>query len=428
MEPSSVATKPESLQAWLQYLEIIHPANIELGLARVQTVFQRLQLNFSQTKTILVGGTNGKGTTCRLLHDILLAQGFSVSSYNSPHLIDYTERVTVNAKHLSEQAHCEAFTAIEAARLDGDEITLTYFEMGTLAGLYLLAQVQADYTIIEVGLGGRLDATNIIEPDISVITTVDLDHTDWLGDTREKIGYEKAGIFRAEGRAVCGDLNPPKSVLAHAELLGCPISISQIDYSFQELEQSWRFTNSHYFFAELVKPAMPIQNAANVLQVLTELGIDLSEPALNKVFADFTLPGRWQTVANEPEVILDVGHNPQAAGYLAKQLNALLAANPDAKIYAVVGMLQDKNMAATLEQLSGIFEHWYIASIEGPRGTDSKESIHTVPNNEPASACCSIVDAFNQALSQAQQSDVVFAFGSFYVIADVMSALDIKLT
>ncbi len=417
-----------SLSSWLGYLEKCHPSEIELGLDRVAAVYKRLKLDFSHSKILLVGGTNGKGTSCRLLQAILSKKGFCNGAYNSPHLFDYKERINIDGRLLSEKAHCLAFQQVEQARYDGEPIALTFFEMGTLAALVLLSQSKLDYIILEVGLGGRLDATNVVEPSASLITTIALDHQDWLGTTRESIAYEKSGIMRADKLTVCGDLEPPVTVVECAEKLGTKLILAQGDYQWTEQATSWSWQMSGCSHTELHKPAMPIQNASAVLALLTSLGLQLHSDELNDVFREFSLAGRWQNLSKGkglPCVIYDVGHNPQASAYLRQQIEAKL--DKGTRCYVVAGMLKDKSIADTFIELAGIFEHWYLADVEGERGANSADLADAVPNitkKESYSCHSSAALALEAAIAQANQDDFILVFGSFWIASAIKSVIE----
>ncbi|AWB67456.1 bifunctional tetrahydrofolate synthase/dihydrofolate synthase [Saccharobesus litoralis] len=407
-----------SIAAWLSHLESIHPANIELGLERIKRVYQSLNLNLSNSQVILVGGTNGKGTTCGLLQHVLTHHGYQVGCYNSPHMNDYRERVTLNNQWFSELEHCQAFECVEQARGD---ISLTYFEMGTLAALVLLAQAQPDFVILEVGLGGRLDATNIVDNDLAIVTTVALDHMDWLGNTREKIGFEKAGIMRHSGLAICGDLEPPQSLLDHANEQKVDLTCALTDYQWQKSNDVWQFTMADKSFSDLPVPHMPLQNAATVLAALNKLNIVLDKKLLQQALSSFSLAGRWQVIARSPDVILDVGHNVQAAEYIKQQLNAYLVNKPQAKVYAVVGILKDKAVEETVQVFADCFAHWYLCSTSGPRGSKAADLQQFLPQGISSSAHDSVVQAYQAARDKASPQDIILVFGSFLVVSDILA-------
>ena len=407
-----------SLADWLCYIEQSHPIHhIELGLERVLSVAKRACLEQLPGKTVLIGGTNGKGTTARCVEQFLLAQGFSVGVYSSPHLLNFNERLRINNQDVPDSLWGNAFSEIEILRQD---IALTYFEFTTLAAFYLLRQQQCDFCIIEVGLGGRLDATNIVTPDISVITTVDLDHQDWLGDTREAIGFEKAGIFRQGGQAIVGDLQPPQSVLAHAKTLGCQLSIVNQHYHYLEQEAQWQWQGQSGQFSALPMPAMPVQNAACALAILEQLQLLPTQEQAAKVFSELTLPGRMQWLSLMPAVVLDVAHNPQSARYLASQLEKLKQRFP--RLLALVGMLKDKDIRQTLAPLTPLFDQWHLVTLEGPRGATAEHLVNYLPDSvSDISLHQDISAAFADISLRLSSDELLVVFGSFYTVSAILA-------
>lgn len=408
------ATSP--LSTWLYYLEHLHSQAIELGLERVRHVAAQLDLLTPAPTVFTVAGTNGKGTTCRTLEAILLAAGLRVGVYSSPHLVHYTERVRIQGEELSETEHCRSFSAIEAGR---GETSLTYFEFGTLSALYLFKQAKLDVVILEVGLGGRLDATNIVDADVAVVTSIALDHTDWLGSDRESIGCEKAGIFRAGKPAVVGEPDMPDSIGQVAEELGAHLYRSGDNWVFSEQGERWQWQGEGVCLTELPMPNVPLANAATALAALHYSTLHIDEKAIFNGLQQATLPGRFQTVQHNPRVILDVAHNPHAASYLARQL-AKLPRN-GGKVRAVVGMLSDKDIAATLACLSEIVDIWYCASLEGPRGASAEQLAQYLVQPQQFD---NVETAWRQAMQQADIQDIVIVCGSFHTVAPVMAAID----
>ncbi|MER2492556.1 bifunctional tetrahydrofolate synthase/dihydrofolate synthase [Catenovulum sediminis] len=414
----SMASEPakfKSVDEWLDYLTAIHPAEIDMGLTRTQQVFESLNLDFSNSRIVLIGGTNGKGTSCQLLRQILQKHGYSVGCYNSPHIHDYKERVTVNGEWLSSHDHCQAFQQVETARRD---ISLTYFEFGTLAALVLLAQQRPDFILLEVGLGGRLDATNVVQPEVSVITTVALDHQDWLGNDREKIGFEKAGIYRQNQKVVCGDANPPESVKNAVQQLACDAVWQGISFKYSEHAECWSWFGNKNLLS-LSKPNMPLQNASTVLAVVEQLGIDLIEEQLNQVLAEFQMPGRWQKLQSCPDVYVDVAHNPEAVKFLSHKLEREFAGKTT---LAVFGMLKDKDIEECLDIIKPQIDVWYLADINQPRGAKAAELYPLLGDCEVAGQYANIESAYQAALHDANEQTCVIAFGSFWVITDLMGS------
>ncbi|EPO2452169.1 bifunctional tetrahydrofolate synthase/dihydrofolate synthase [Providencia rettgeri] len=412
------------LEAWLSYLTDLHSQNIDMGLERVGQVARKMNLTQPAPKVITVTGTNGKGTTCHTLESIFMASGLKVGVYSSPHLIRYTERVRIQGQELPESDFCEAFAIIEAQRAD---ISLTYFEYGTLAALQLFKQAKLDIVILEVGLGGRLDATNVVDADIAAITSIALDHTDWLGSDREHIGYEKAGIFRAGHYGVVGEPDMPASISQVAEHLGTKLFRRGTDWQYSEQANSWSWQSSQREWHNLPLPNVPLANAATTLGVvscLLEIDADfaqkVTESAIHQGLKSAQLPGRFQIVGEKPLMILDVAHNPHAAGYLVSKLAAL----PETKgrhIRAVVGMLGDKDIKGTLECLSQQVTDWYLAPLTEFRGADVAQLSQHLPT---ANQFDSVEKAWQQACIDANEQDVIVVCGSFHTVAHVMMLLE----
>lgn len=409
------ATSP--LAAWLYYLERLHTQAIDLGLTRVERVARTLDLLKPAPFVFTVAGTNGKGTTCRTLETLLMAAGYRVGVYSSPHLLRYTERVRVQGDELPEAAHTASFAAIEAGR---GETSLTYFEFSTLSALQLFKQAALDVVILEVGLGGRLDATNIVDADVAVITSIALDHTDWLGPDRESIGREKAGVFRAAKPAVVGEPDMPQTIAEVAQEKGAQLLQLGRDWHWQAQETGWRFSNASLTLENLPLPQVPLPNAATALAALSASGLTVSEAIIRQHLDKAVLPGRFQTVAQQPQVILDVAHNPHAAGYLAGRLAQLPKTG---KVRAVVGMLHDKDIAGTLACLAPQIDSWYLAPLEGPRGASADELMAALATDQ-AVAFGSVTEAWQAAMQQAAPQDIVLVCGSFHTVAQVMEAME----
>lgn len=412
----SVTSLKTSLSDWLSYLESIHPSAIDMGLERVRKVAEAMAMDFTGSTVITVAGTNGKGTTCRLLETLLLDQGKSVGVYSSPHLIDYRERVRMNDGLLSEQAFCDAFDAVEQAR---GETTLTYFEFGTLAALWMFNEHQPEVILLEVGLGGRLDATNIISPDLAVITTIDLDHQDWLGDTRDAIAREKAGIMRQNGLAVIGEHEPPTSLQHVVDSLQVDASWALNDFKVSQQADRWGWSMDTVSLHDLPIPQIPLQNAATALAALYKLGWLQDTASLRRVIASTGLPGRCQRVAVSPEVVVDVAHNPQAT----RALRAWLEAQPSAPLHIVVGMLKDKAVVESLLPMADITANWYAAGIAGPRGRDAKSMADALRESGVTAIeeCDTVTTAYQCAQQNSQPTDRILVFGSFLTVADVLA-------
>lgn len=407
------ATSP--LVTWLHYLEHLHAQAIDLGLDRVKQVAEHLQLLQPAATIFTVAGTNGKGTTCCTLESILLAAGLRVGVYSSPHLVRYTERVRIQGKELPEALHTQAFADIEAGR---GAVSLTYFEFGTLSALQLFKQANLDVVILEVGLGGRLDATNIVDADVSVVTSIAIDHTDWLGNDRESIGREKAGIFRQGRPAVVGEPDMPGTIADVAVEKGAQLRRRGRDWEYSMQRETWSWQDKQRELSRLPLPNVPLANAATALAALHYSSLNVSEEAIRQGLQHAVLPGRFQTVQESPRLILDVAHNPHAAAYLA---NRLVGLPKTGKVRAVVGMLSDKDIAGTLAHLTPVVDEWYCAPLEGPRGATAQQIAEHLTRSH---SFPDVVTAWQQAMSEATEQDIVIVCGSFHTVAHVMEALD----
>ena len=356
-----------TLEGWLEYIEQRHPKSIELGLERVREVAARMRLGKPAKQVITVGGTNGKGSTVAFIEAIARAAGLKVGAYTSPHLLRYNERVRIDGREAGDAELVAAFESVETARAG---TLLTYFEFGTLAALWLFQRSGLDLAVLEVGLGGRLDAVNLVDPDVSVITTVDIDHVDWLGNDRESIGFEKAGIARAWKPLVLGEIDSPSSVLRHAYAIGANAIRLGSDFFHEPVDAArWRWRDAG-FEIELPVPmlAAPVQraNAATAIAALRALDIELPDTALAEGVAKAMLPGRLQRfdVAGTP-VIVDVGHNPQAARELAAWLQAEPAGGRNLAVFAA---LADKDVEGIVDALKDVVSSWFLAGLESVAG------------------------------------------------------------
>ena len=420
------------LGGWLQYLESLHSQTIELGLERVGAVAQRLGIQLDAVKFV-VGGTNGKGSTCAMLEAILLAAGYKVGLYTSPHLIDFNERARINGEIVSDATFVEQFQAVEAARGD---ISLTYFEFTTLAVLRMFSQARLDAVVLEVGLGGRLDAVNIVDADCAIVTSVDLDHMDYLGDTREKIGFEKAHIYRAGKPAICSDPVPPQSLLDHAAAIGADLWLFTRDFNYSGDRQQWAYGGREQRRPALAYPALrganQLLNAAAALAALESVRDRLPVPqqAVRIGLLQASLPGRFQILPGQPLVILDVAHNPHAAAVLAQNLDNM-GFHP--YTHAVFGMLSDKDIAGVVARIGTRIDHWYCAGLPGPRGLAPQalaDQVRSALPAAPAGAEAPSVQAFADpaaayaaARAAAGEGDRILVFGSFLTVAAVLQAL-----
>ena len=425
-------SRPTTLPAWLAYLETLHPKAIAMGLDRVQAVHARMGIALA-CPVITVAGTNGKGSTCALLEAMLRAAGYRVGVYTSPHLIRYNERVRIDAREATDAELVAALDAVEDARTapaatGGAPTPLTYFESGTLAALWLFARAGLDVAILEVGLGGRLDAVNIVDADAAVVTTVDLDHMDYLGPTREAIGREKAGIFRAGRAAVCGDPDPPRSLVDHAAAIGAPLALMGRDFGYEREATQWQYRGPGGRRFGLPHPALrgahQLGNAATALAALDLVRdrLPVSGGAVREGLVTVSLPGRFQVLPGRPTVVLDVAHNPHAAGVLAA---ALATMGYHRQTTAVFGMLADKDIAGVVAVLRGAVDRWHVATLPGPRGA-SGEALAAVLRAdgiapEAIRRFDDVAAAYTAARESAGEADRIIVFGSFLTVAAALA-------
>ena len=434
-KPSSKA-KPGNASEWLAYIEALHPKAIAMGLDRVNSVLEKLQLKPS-FPIITIAGTNGKGSACAMLSQIYVQAGYRVGTYTSPHIHRYNERVCVNLQAISDDDLCAAFAAVEAARcsVNNSDIALTYFEMGTLAAMWHFCKQKLDVCILEVGLGGRLDAVNAFEPTCSIVTTVDLDHMEYLGDTREKIGYEKAGVFRANKLAICGDEHPPQSLLDYAAKIRADLALIGRDFKVKKTKDGWQYA------AGDTKLALPLpnltgdfqlNNAACVLHAVLHLNNilpigtcehanDALQANIHAAFRAVHLIGRFQQLKTNPTVIADVAHNPHAAESLAHNLASTPCAG---KTLAVFGMLADKDIAGVIMATEAEIDSWYLADIHTARGAkaqDLQQYLQKANNRKPAKLFANVAAALAAACLDTNKNDRIIVFGSFYTVADAIA-------
>lgn len=427
-----------TLAEWLSYQEQVNVRSIELGLDRVRAVWQRMGAPVPARRVITVGGTNGKGSTVALLEAMLKAAGLRVGSFTSPHLIDYNERVRIDGTQVDDASLIASFERIEAARaMDSPEaISLTYFEFGTLAALDLFARATLDVAILEVGLGGRLDAVNIIDADVAVVTTVDLDHMDWLGSDRDSIGREKAGIARAARPLIVGETDPPAGLLDALAGTGANVQRAGLDFSTERLDSGWRWRHRSGVAMSLPDPALaaPVQyaNAAAAIAALHALFDAETTMAPKDFFAAVSrglrsvrVPARLQSLGGDPELVVDVGHNPQAARALAEWLDT----QPSGRTHAVYGALADKDVASVIAALGPRIDHWHLAGLDGdtPRGLSATSLAATLHGVLPLAAFDAHTDAASAlaaARDGAGSGERILAFGSFFVAGAVMVAAD----
>jgi len=419
-----------SLAEWLDYIERIHPKSIQLGLERVAKVRDMLGRS-SSAALFTVAGTNGKGSTCAMLEAILIAAGYKVGLYTSPHLLRYNERVRLDGVPVSDARLCAAFETVERAR---GEVTLTYFEFGTLAAWEIFAAEALDAVILEVGLGGRLDAVNAFETDCALLTSVDLDHTDYLGDTRERIGSEKAGIFRRNKPAVVADPDPPRSVLDHAGAVGADLWLIGRDFGYWREGQQWMSWARGVRRGGLALPALrgdrQLANASAALAALDALRarFPVGMQDIRNGLAHVDLPARFQVLPGRPTVVLDVAHNPQAAGVLAENLAGM---GFYAETYAVFGMLRDKDIDGVCRALKDRISTWFAADLSVPRGAAAQVLADALAS---AGAAGDVLcfrnprEAYAAAQKRANENDRIVVFGSFHTVAEVMQEIEASRT
>ncbi|RAP57341.1 bifunctional tetrahydrofolate synthase/dihydrofolate synthase [Oleiagrimonas sp. MCCC 1A03011] len=412
-----------TLDEWLDYQLRVHPREIDLGLDRVRAVWQRMGAP-NAPRSVIVGGTNGKGSTVAFLEAMLEAAGYRVGAYTSPHLLAYNERVRVDGADASDADLCAAFERIEHAR---GETELTYFEFGTLAALDLFARAGVDVALLEVGLGGRLDATNIVDADAAIVTTVDLDHQSWLGPDRDSIGAEKGGIARAGRPLIVGELDPPEALLATVNRIGARVQRNGVDYHVQDAADGWVWQHEDGTRLTLPNPALDASaqrtNAAAAIATLHALDgvLPCTEQALAQGVRAARVRGRLQRLAEVPELIVDVAHNPQAAGVLAQWLDE----HPvDGPVHAVFGALDDKDVGNVYATLGNRIAHWHLASLtaETSRGLSAQACAFALPDT----AEHDLYDDVGSALHAARRAAParIVAFGSFFLVAAVLRRMN----
>ena len=413
-----------TLDDWLRWQETLHPKAIELGLDRVRTVLRRLQPEAPPFAVITVGGTNGKGSCVAFLDAILRAAGYRVGAYASPHLLRYNERIRVDGVEAEDETLCRTFARIDAARGD---ISLTYFEFGTLAALERFREAGVEVAVLEVGLGGRLDAVNVVDADAALVTSIALDHTDWLGPNRDSIGYEKAGIYRPGRPAICADPDPPPRLLEHARAIGARLLRIGPDYGFARAGATWRWWSGAARLDALPLPALAgdhqLGNAAAALMTLTSLRdrLPVDAAAIRAGLARAWLPGRFQVIPGPVEWILDVAHNPAAAAVLADHLKNRACAG---RTRAIMGLLADKDADGVIQALASVVDEWHPVTLDGARGRAgadlaarllSADIQAMTPHEDIASACRAALDA-------ADTGDRIVVLGSFHAVAPVLAA------
>jgi len=410
------------LNEWLARLETYSPHEIDLGLERVQLMLQRLALTLPAT-VIHVAGTNGKGSSVAMLDACLRTTGDCVGSYTSPHLLRFNERIRVNGVEATDDEIVAAFEVVEARR---DGVPLTYFEFGTLAALVIFAERSVDVAILEVGLGGRLDAVNAIEPSVSLITNVALDHCDWLGDNVEAIAAEKAGVMRSEKPAVFAAADLPRAITAKAESVGAELFVGNRDYRWSVEDGTWSWQFDDLALDGLERPSLPgdmqVQNAAGTLMVLAAAGFDhlLEVGLINSVLTRLELPGRAQTVADR--FVVDVAHNPAAATALADAVGRI---GTGRAAVTILGMLDDKDVSGVVTELDALTDHWIAVGVDSPRAFQAEELARQVANatDRPCWIAASMDQAIARATEISETWETILITGSFYTVGAALVIL-----
>jgi len=418
-----------SLGQWLAVLEAMHPSEIDMGLERVREVAERLNVLRPAPRVFTVTGTNGKGSTCAALDSLLRTAWLRTGCYTSPHLHRYNERIRINGAQADDQSICDAFAAIDAARGD---ISLTYFEFGTLAAFWLFQRERLDAVVLEVGLGGRLDAVNVVDADVAVVTSIGLDHQEYLGSTRESVAFEKAGIMRAGRPVVVSDPMPPQSVLDHAQAIGADLWRLGQDFNFSGDKQQWGWAGRGRRYAGLAYPALrganQLVNASGALAALEAIRsrLPVTAQAVRTGLAMVELPGRFQIIPGQPTLVLDVAHNPHSV--------AALTANLDAMGYfpcthAVFGAMHDKDLAPMLARIAPLIDRWYLTDLPTPRAESAevlRQKIEALPPAPGVPREISLATfanpqlALDAAVLAAGPTDRIVVFGSFFTVGGVL--------
>ena len=410
----------DTLNEWLDYILASHPENvIELGLTRMKTMIARLGIAFD-CPVITVAGTNGKGSTCAMLESIYRAAGYRTAMHTSPHMLRFNERAQIDGKIVEDAPLVEAFKEVEAAR---DGLPLTYFEFTALGILKVFQKAKPDVVILEIGLGGRLDAINALDSTAAIVTTVGIDHEAFLGNTRDAIGWEKAHIYRKGRPAICADPNPPVKLIEYAKALGCKPTLAGVDFKIEETSQDEMHFQMQSFDWKLPKPALrghnQVDNAAGVLAVIASLmdKLPVQECAIKEGLQTVRVNARFEKVAQNPQTILDVGHNPHAARVLAQNVRDLKTAG---RTIAVFGMLADKDMLDVVKIMSPVIDEWFITGLPGPRGADSQTLYRVMLEAGVEVDKIHVCDGVDQALNSARQAaaiaDTIIIFGSFVTV------------
>jgi len=411
-----------NIEEWLDWQQTLHPKNIDFKIERIKSVYKKLKIKSIAKKVITIAGTNGKGSTAALLESILHENGFSVGSFTSPHMMDYNERIKINKKEAETNKIIEAFKVIDKCR---GKVTLTYFEFATLTAFYLFHNSNLDYAILEVGLGGRLDATNIIDSDISIITSIGIDHVEFLGSTIDSIALEKAGVMRPFHHCIFAQANPPISLLKYAKKNSTHFLYNENDFHLKISKKNWLWKNKFLEIDDLpllsLKGNFQYCHAAAAITALYYLSPEILENRdhLHRGLKNTSLLGRYQIISHEPEIVLDVAHNADAA----KQLHKNLLESPRKKNIAVIGVLEDKDVYSLVKPMKSLIDEWYCGTINNERGMNAKEiecRISSTIETEHISHYSSIIEAYNKAIESLRKEDRLIVYGSFYTVSEIL--------
>ena len=413
---------PSTLQGWLDWQQTLHPHNIDFKLERIKSVYNKLNISKVAEKIIIIAGTNGKGSTVAILESILHENNYSVGSFTSPHIINYNERIRFNKLEVETSELLDTFRIIDDAR---EDITLTYFEFATLTAFYLFSKKKLDYAILEVGLGGRLDATNIIDSDLSIITSIGIDHTEFLGTTIESIAMEKAGVMRPFKPCIYAGKNPPSSLFTYSNKIKSHLIFNQNDFYVKKSEKSWVWTKGN---KTIELPVLPLTGdfqydhagaALSAIDILDPKILD-NKQKLDNGIKNISLLGRYQILSDKPEIILDVAHNEDSAQKLQENLRKKSSQHT----IAIIGILKDKDVYSLIKPMINIVDEWYCVTIDNPRGMNAKEiktRMSTLVPKKNIHTFDDIVDASSQALSFLNSDDRLIIYGSFYTVSDYLS-------
>ncbi|MAQ73442.1 MAG: bifunctional tetrahydrofolate synthase/dihydrofolate synthase [Gammaproteobacteria bacterium] len=411
-----------NLDEWLDWQQTLHSKNIDFKLERIKSVYKKLKINKIAKKVIIVAGTNGKGSTVALLENILHENGFNVGSFTSPHMLSYNERIKINNKEVETKKIIDAFEIVNNNR---GKKTLTYFEFATLAAFYLFHQHELDFVILEVGLGGRLDATNIIDSDISIITSIGIDHVEFLGSTVDSIALEKAGVMRPFCQCIFAQKNPPTVLLSYAKKNSTNFLYNGNDFSHNVLKNSWSWKNKNFKITGLpllsLTGSFQYYHAAAALSALHHLSPDIlnNKDCLFKALKKTMLLGRYQVISKNPEIILDVAHNADASSELCKNLSY----SPARRTVAVIGILGDKDVYSLVKPMKSIIDSWYCGTIDNERGMNSEEikyRISSIIDKQYLQSYPSIVEAYSAAVQSLHKDDRLIVYGSFYTVSEIL--------